>query len=287
MIGDRLFWRIGNYSDENLGFYQERYDSGKNETRIVLKGYIEDDGDGYGEMNFTGQHRCFIKNLPFSQTKDYEGLIVCANQNCYISMSPKIKKGNKAITQNESLPYVSLCTKTNDKSCFGVISAAEDPNKRIDQYGAFCTPFDKENGDTRIYINSVGEGSIWVSNKNGPLESGDYITTCDLAGFGMKQGDDILHNYTVAKITMDCDFNPLYVPRQTILKDASGENILDPYEQIQWTDEEDAFGNVVYEYEYNILYVNSEAQIIPYEEYIDNSNNAYIVAYVGCTYHCG
>jgi len=239
------------------------------------------------QIDFTGQHRCFIKDLPFSNTDVYEGRIVCADQNTNITISGSIKKGNQAITQNETLPYVSLSVKNNDKSCFGVISASEDPNERVDRYGSFCTPFEKEKGDTRVYINSVGEGAIWVSNKNGELESGDYITTCDLLGYGAKQDDDVLHNYTVAKITMDCDFNPRYVPRPTIMKDAGGENILDPYEQIQWTDEEDASGNIVYEHEYNILYVNNEAQIIPYEEYIDNSNNAYIVAYVGCTYHCG
>ena len=43
---------------------------------------------------------------------------------------------------------------------------------------------------------------------NGPLEAGDYITTCKLSGYETKQSDDILHIYTVAKITMDCDFNP-------------------------------------------------------------------------------
>ena len=26
---------------------------------------------------------------------------------------------------------------------------------------------------------------------------------------------------------------------------------------------------------------------ITYEEYIENVNNSYIAAYVGCTYHCG
>ena len=46
-------------------------------------------------------------------------------------MSNTIKKGNQAITQNESLPYVSISNKTNDKSCFGVISSGEDPNERI------------------------------------------------------------------------------------------------------------------------------------------------------------
>jgi hypothetical protein len=52
-----------------------------------------------------------------------------------------------------------------------------------------------------------------------------------LSGYGAKQLDDILRNNTVAKITMDCDFNPRYAPRPNILKDASGENILDLYEQ--------------------------------------------------------
>ena len=42
----------------------------------------------------------------------------------------------------------------NDKSCFGVISSGEDPNERIDRYGAFSTPYKKEKGDTIIYINS-------------------------------------------------------------------------------------------------------------------------------------
>ena len=237
-------------------------------------------------MNFTGQHRCFIKDIPYSNI-NYIGRIVCANQNTYISMSNTIKKGNQAIIQNESLPYVSISNKTNDKSCFGVISSGEDPNERIERYGAFSTPYEKEKGDTRIYLNSVGEGAIWITNKNGPLESGDYITTCDLSGYGNKQLDDFLHNYTVAKITMDCDFNPKYVPRPTILKDENGENILDLYNQLQWTNEIDDSGNIVYEYEYNIRYINDKALDITYEEYIENLSNSYIAAYVGCTYHCG
>jgi hypothetical protein len=78
---------------------------------------------------------------------------------------------------------------------------------------------EKELGDTRVYINSVGEGAMWVVNTNGPLESGDYITTSNVAGYGQRQDDDVLHNYTVAKITMDCDFNPPDIPVQRILKE--------------------------------------------------------------------
>ena len=67
----------------------------------------------------------------------------------------------------------------------------------------------KELGDTRVYINSVGKGAVWVLNTNGPLQSGDYITTSGIVpGYGQRQSDDVLHNHTLAKIRMDCDFHP-------------------------------------------------------------------------------
>ena len=109
--------------------------------------------------------------------------------------------------------------------------------------------FQKEKGDTRIYINSVGEGALWVINKNGTLESGDYITTCDISGYGMKQTSDDLKNYSVAKITIDCDFNPILIPKQVILKDSNGENILNVHNQMKWTNDVYASGNIVYEYQ--------------------------------------
>ena len=244
-------------------------------------------------LNFTGQHRTFIKDIPFTNSEQYKGLIVCSNQNINILMSGKIKKGKEAITQNETLPVCSLCKKEKDKSCFGVISSSEDPENRIEQYGTLTMYIKKEQGDTRIYINSVGEGAIWVINKNGKLEAGDYITTSDIHGYGMKQEDDLLHNYTVAKITMDCNFNPLYIPRQVILKeeliDLSGNtiinNILNKDNEIQWTDELDLSGNIIYEYEYNIRHLDVEGVIITKEEY--DISGGYIAAYIGCTYHCG
>ena len=55
--------------------------------------------------------------------------------------------------------------------------------------------------------NSGGEGMIWVTNLNGDLEGGDYVTTSNIPGYGMLQDDDLLHNYTVAKIVEDIDWN--------------------------------------------------------------------------------
>jgi len=175
-------------------------------------------------LNFTGQHRTFIKDVPFSQAGDLEGLIVSSDQNKYIKMSGGIECGTNAITVNESLPVVSVSNVFQDKRCFGVISTSEDPDTRQDKHGNLVSIFDKEGGDTRVYINSVGEGAIWVTDINGPLESGDYITTSNVAGYGMKQDSEFLANYTVAKITMDCDFEPVTQPIQQIKKEMGDVN---------------------------------------------------------------
>jgi hypothetical protein len=187
------------------------------------KGYLLTSGTD-SRVNFTGQHRTFIKDVPFMEAGDLEGLIVSADQNKYIKMSGGVEAGSNAITTNESLPVVSLSTKVNDKKCFGVISASEDPEKRQEVHGNFVSEQEKELGDTRVYINSVGEGALWVVNTNGPLESGDYITTSNVPGYGQRQDDDVLHNYTVAKITMDCDFDPATQPLQIIKKELTNVN---------------------------------------------------------------
>jgi hypothetical protein len=211
-------WWIGaqnqalNSSDNDLYFAVVR-----NGT-ITSPAYVQDN-KAQTQMNFTGQHRTFVKDVPIQQLEDKEGLIVSADQNDFIRMSGGIARGNEAITTNESLPIVSFSTKSNDKKCFGVVSTTEDPENRVEVHGNFASNMQKEVGDTRVYINSVGEGAVWVTNINGPLESGDYITTSNVAGYGQRQDDDILHNYTVAKITMDCDFNPQTQPKKIIKKE--------------------------------------------------------------------
>jgi hypothetical protein len=50
-----------------------------------------------------------------------------------------------------------------------------------------------------IIINAIGEGMMNVCGENGNIEVGDYITTSSIRGKGMKQSDDLMHNYTVAK----------------------------------------------------------------------------------------
>jgi hypothetical protein len=238
-------------------------------------GYLAS-GTNVVQIDFTGQHRSFIDGVPYTEYDNLEGLIVSANKNKYFDINEDITTGANAIQISQSLPLVSLSTKEKDKACFGVISGSEDPEKREYEQGRFVTGVQKQKGDQRAFINSVGEGAMWVTDINGPLESGDYITTSNVAGYGQKQGDDILHSYTVAKITMDCDFNPQDQPIQVIKKDEYGVNVLDEHGQLQWeehpTETEKA---------YKIRYLDATGV------QTDEANAVHTAAFVGCTYHCG
>jgi hypothetical protein len=165
--------------------------------------------------NFTGQHRCSSAQGPLEK-----GLVVSASKNTYRNITGGLSTGPKAITIDESLPVVSLSNVAQDKACFGVVSRMEEANTltRSETVGGLISEDSKVLGDDRVIVNSVGEGAIWVCDANGPLESGDYITTSNVAGYGMAQSDDLLHNYTVAKITMDCDFTASNVAVQAIKK---------------------------------------------------------------------
>ena len=107
---------------------------------------------------------------------------------------------------SEALPKVAISTQANDKRVFGVISKCEEGDIRVGGYSNLESTSTIKPNDHRLVINSIGEGAVIVSNINGNLENGDYITTSAIEGLGMKQDDDLLHNYTVAKITQDCDF---------------------------------------------------------------------------------
>ena len=297
-------WWIGHQgaapssTDDDLYFYVLRGTTAGDADNIA--GYIQDNVSPGPQMNFTGQHRTLVEAVNF-QDPDFdmgslEGRIVVADQNRYMSMSGGLQMGLDAVLVDEALPVVSLCEKRQDKRVFGVISSLE-PDDRHEAYGAFTTPYPKEEGDERIYINAVGEGAIWVVEEGGSLESGDYIQSSSVPGYGMLQSDDLLHNYTVAKITMDCDFEPALVAKQKILKveetvngEVTTSNAVDALGRIIWVPETDAEGQPVMEYLYKMRYLTADGREISkadYEMLKASCTPVFRAAFVGCTYHCG
>ena len=153
---------------------------------------------------FTGQHKCVFEG----DTQDIEGKIVSSTgkyDNMNFEFDGEDVDGLRhRVTPQEAVPVVSLCESEKDKKCFGVVCSVWSLSKNESiLFGSAV----HENNTTRYEINSLGEGGIWVSNIAGDLENGDYICSSNIPGYGMKQDDDILRNYTVAKITQDCTFD--------------------------------------------------------------------------------
>ena len=284
-------------------------------------------GSGNYVSNFTGVHNCVGRERKIYD-KRYVGYIVRSCKK-YKSINSKYNSSN--IKQNidkevnDCLPMVELSMGEKDKNVFGVISKVEDEEslEREQSIGSLISKFERERYDRRLHISGCGEGFIWVSDYNGEIEAGDLITSSPIPGIGMKQEDDLVHSYTVAKITMDCDFNPEYIPVEVIrssnyeVEYIGTSNIILGWESKEtsnveyqgtsnveykgtsnvivypkdeegeyiYENEYDEKGEIVYDYEYEMRYVRLDGTIITKEEY-ENSSNAYRMALVGSSYKC-
>jgi len=182
-----------------------------NNSRDLLGIQIEDSQNvnaGYNfatvkviQGTFTGFHRCFTSDMLFDKNNilnfkhKYCGRLVISTGKIATDISDNennwdIKYDKDGITIEDALPIIELSRIKKDKRIFGVFGDPTRSNSRPE----------------RMIINSVGEGGIWVCNSNGNIENGDYITSSNYLGYGEKQDDDLLHNYTVAKATISCNF---------------------------------------------------------------------------------
>lgn len=151
-----------------------------------------------GILNFTAQHRCVMDGgrtaLPGSvliATGAYAGL-----------------DGSSLATMDEAIPIVSLCTIARDPRVFGVMSSRETTDRvrtfRIGSMG-FSLPR-RPSDQSRVIVNSGGEGCILVCAENGPICNGDLLASSSCDGIAMRQGDDFVRSFTVAKATCACSF---------------------------------------------------------------------------------
>ena len=159
-----------------------------------------------GPISFTGQHFNRPSTGVSTDYEDKKGYIVVADGTYENFKGDRSAPNRYGPNLDESLCKVALSEQPNDKRVFGVISRCEKGDFREGGYSNFVSSYTIKENDHRLIINSIGEGAVLVSNMNGNLENGDYITTSHIEGLGMRQDDDLLHNYTVAKITQDCNF---------------------------------------------------------------------------------
>ena len=255
--------------------------------------------NGYGvksSWSFTGKHICTVELdhiLNDHDNNNIDGLIVESTSR-YMNFSSSQPEQIVKPSIDDSVPIVTLSNEDKSKKVFGVISGNYDNryNPHTRHGFNYTSIYQNEN---RHEINSIGEGGIWICNKNGPLENGDFISSSTVPGYGMVQDDDLNHNYTVGKITCDCDFSLTKVKQSELVYtlDASDNKILtyDEKGHVQYKDLVDESGNVIYDYPLFTRFVQADGTILEdqttYESKKAANEEVYIACFVGCVYMCG
>lgn len=173
-------------------------------------------------LDFTGQHRCRAMPGLMDMVLSGKTCIGLPVQGCVVVSSGVIctamgRRGQtftdkRGVSVSQALPVVDLCSTANDKAVFGVVAGIEsvtpDNLSRTYNVGPMVTVFPKEYSDTRVVINSLGEGAIWVCNQGVRcVENGDYLVSSSLPGVSQKQRSPCLRNSTIAKLTAGFDFD--------------------------------------------------------------------------------
>ena len=151
--------------------------------------YAAGAGVNYGP--FTGGHEVKLaSDFPSNATP---GMVVSVTGETRIR-----KDGDGNISLSSTLPTVTLSRKANDTTVFGVFNA--ETSLPDDHW------YTASKGERFATVNALGEGRVLVTNLNGNVEVGDYITTSPIPGYGQKQDDGLLHNYTLGKVTESVDW---------------------------------------------------------------------------------
>tara|TARA_Y100001938_G_scaffold8286_1_gene10150 strand:+ start:526 stop:2625 length:2100 start_codon:yes stop_codon:yes gene_type:complete len=163
-------------------------DSSIQSTRYWIK-FVNGDGQVgsiNGEVNyspFTGQHNTLVPSGSIRQ-----GMILKSTGEVFYRT-----------TVSNAWVVTETTTVEKDKAVTGVYA------------GLAISAEESVVGEELAAYNAVGEGSILVTDAGGNIETGDYICSSNNLGHGMKQDDDLLHNYTVAKANEPIDFSTVEV----------------------------------------------------------------------------
>ena len=149
--------------------------------------------------SFTEIHRCYVNDNLYNGNyeefvNEYVGRVVISNGT--IKQAKKeagkdweILENKDGINIDDAQPVIELSRTKKDKRVYGVITNRSE----------YSQP-------DRICVNAVGEGAIYVVNTNGNIENGDLLQSSNELGYAERQDDDIIRNYTIGKVVMNCNF---------------------------------------------------------------------------------
>jgi hypothetical protein len=146
------------------------YGAGTSGIGVYGRGIEYDFYAGNGTYGpFTGAHEVkFSEDMP---EKMLPGMVVSTTGKTEARSDESGK-----ISVSSTLPTVKLSAKANDKAVFGVI-VSEGPLPKDHWY-------ESQDEESFGIVNALGEGRVWVTNRNGNIGNGDYVTTSEIPGYG-------------------------------------------------------------------------------------------------------
>jgi hypothetical protein len=153
---------------------------------------------------FTGGHDILVPNAFTGVLGDIvidDGVasrLDISNTICFVKVSTgPNQKGAVGIYSKISTPLDPVCPPPSLRASrtyfYQLDGSAELNDLPVPEFATLATTH-------RLSImNSLGEGQMNICGEGGNLTIGDLIVTSSLPGKGMKQADDLVHSYTVAK----------------------------------------------------------------------------------------
>ncbi|WP_173200357.1 fibronectin type III domain-containing protein, partial [Geobacter sp. SVR] len=106
---------------------------------------------------------------------------------------------------SDAFGTVEVTSRSKDKTVLGVLACEPfDLDKVPEDWKAWEGIEELLKAHKVIFVNAVGEGQINVCKDGGNIYAGDLICSSTRPGKGMRQEDDLLFSYTVAKAREDC-----------------------------------------------------------------------------------
>lgn len=224
--------------------YNNKLEFSLNEQDLIIKKYFEHNNNHHDFQDINKQR--VLMNERINST--HKGLIA-STYNIY-----------------NDIVYCKLSNKNLDSNFCGVISNKETNNdERNIKLGNINNIIQKKyKNDYRIILNISGFTDIWVINNNGNISQGDLITSSSVLGYGTKQVNNELFNYTIGKSLCNCNFNldEIKINKLKITDNTLQYNLIDG--EIKLEKSENSQKN------YQTRFVNNEGSIIDLLTYTQN-----------------
>lgn len=148
--------------------------------------------------NFTGQHRCILRQNE-DKSPPIGTVLISTGDYCGLD--------GQDLSVDEAIPVVTESTAARDVRVFGVLSSIEDfgATRRV-KVGNIAFDRPKDIAERRVVVNGSGEGGILVCSEGGDIENGDYLCTSSRSGLAMKQSEPYKCKFTCGKATTSVRF---------------------------------------------------------------------------------